>query len=152
VSTRVIFIGALVIKIRDRVVANRPGCLAIGVDCEGAKRVLGLWAGPTTGELAKFWLTVLNEPKGRAWPTCASCCDGLTGLPEAILVTCLQAVMQLCVVHTPTPWLCRLGAGSRRHRRRANWRSRHNHRACRKASRWPAAGSARAWLPTGWSG
>ena len=44
----VIFIDALMVKIRDGVVANRPVYLAIGVDCEGAKQVLGLWVGPTT--------------------------------------------------------------------------------------------------------
>ena len=61
----VIFIDALMVKIRDGVVANRPVYLAIGIDCEGAKQVLGLWVGPTTGESAKFWLSVLSELKGR---------------------------------------------------------------------------------------
>ena len=46
----VIFIDALMVKIRDGVVANRPVYLAIGIDCEGQKQVLGLWVGPTTGE------------------------------------------------------------------------------------------------------
>jgi hypothetical protein len=61
----VVFIDALMIKIRDGVVANRPVYLAIGIDCEGAKQVLGLWVGPTTSESAKFWLTVLSELKSR---------------------------------------------------------------------------------------
>lgn len=61
----VIFIDALMIKIRDGVVANRPVYLAIGIDCDGAKQVLGLWVGPTTGESAKFWLTILSELKAR---------------------------------------------------------------------------------------
>jgi hypothetical protein len=61
----VIFIDALMVKIRDGMVANRPVCLAIGIDCDGAKQVLGLWVGPTTGESAKFWLTVLSEVKSR---------------------------------------------------------------------------------------
>jgi len=47
------------------VVANRPVCLTIGSDCDGAKQVLGVWAGPTTGESANFWLTVLSELKSR---------------------------------------------------------------------------------------
>jgi putative transposase len=55
------------------VITNRPVYLAIGIDCEGAKQVLGLWVGPTTGESAKFWMSVLSELKGGAWPTCASC-------------------------------------------------------------------------------
>src|SRR6201982_3989613 len=96
----VVFIDALMIKIRDGVVANRPVYLAIGIDCEGAKQVLGLWVGPTTGESAKFWLTVLSELKSRGvadvWLVC---CGGLTGLPDAISVTWPLAIVQLCVVH-----------------------------------------------------
>ena len=57
----VVFIDALMIKVRDGVVTNRPVYLAIGIDCEGAKQVLGLWVGPTTGESAKFWMSVLSE-------------------------------------------------------------------------------------------
>jgi hypothetical protein len=61
--------------------ANRPVYLAIGIDCEGAKQVLGLWVGPTTGESAKFWLTVLSELKSRGVAdVCIVCCDGLTCL------------------------------------------------------------------------
>src|SRR5215813_12298841 len=96
----VIFIDALMIKIRDGVVANRPVYLAIGIDCDDAKQVLGLWVGPTTGESAKFWLTILSELKARGIAdVCIVCCDGLTGLPDAIGVTWPQAVVQLCVVH-----------------------------------------------------
>ena len=81
-------------------VTNRPVYLAIGIDCDGAKQVLGLWVGPTTGESAKFWLTVLSELKGRGVAdVCIVCCDGLTGLPDAISVTWPQALVQLCVVH-----------------------------------------------------
>src|SRR5262252_5278995 len=96
----VVFIDALMVKVRDGVVTNRPVYLAIGIDCEGAKQVLGLWVGPTTGESAKFWLTVLSELKSRgAGDVCIVCCDGLTGLPDAISVTWPQAIVQLCVVH-----------------------------------------------------
>jgi len=96
----VIFIDALMIKVRDGVVTNRPVYLAIGIDCEGAKQVLGLWVGPTAGESAKFWLTVLSELKSRGVAdVCIVCCDGLTGLPDAISVTWPQAIVQLCVVH-----------------------------------------------------
>src|SRR5262249_47114904 len=93
----VIFIDALMVEVRDGVVTNRPVCLAIGIDCEGAKPVLGLWAGPATGESAKFWMPVLSELTSRG--VADVCCDGLTGLPEAITVTWPQAVVQLCVVH-----------------------------------------------------
>ena len=96
----VIFIDALMIKVRDGVVTNRPVYLAIGIDCDGAKQVLGLWVGPTTGESAKFWLSVLSELKSRGIAdACIVRCDGLSGLPDAISVTWPQAVVQLCVVH-----------------------------------------------------
>jgi putative transposase len=96
----VVFIDALMVKIRDGVVANRPVYLAIGIDCDGAKQVLGMWVGPTTGESAKFWLTVLSELKSRGVAdVCIVCCDGLTGLPDAIGVVWPQATVQLCVVH-----------------------------------------------------
>ena len=89
----VVFIDALMVKIRDGVVANRPVYLAIGIDCDGAKQVLGLWVGPTAGESAKFWLSVLAELKGRGVAdVCIVCCDGLTGLPDAIGVTWPQAI------------------------------------------------------------
>ena len=62
--------------------------------------MLGLWVGPATGESAKFWLTVLSELKSRGVAdVCIVCCDGLTGLPDAISVVWPQAVVQLCVVH-----------------------------------------------------
>jgi putative transposase len=96
----VIFIDALMVKIRDGVVTNRAVYLAIGIDCDGQKQVLGLWVGPTTGESAKFWLSVLSEVRSRGVAdVCIVCCDGLTGLPDAISVVWPQAVVQLCVVH-----------------------------------------------------
>jgi transposase-like protein len=96
----VVFVDALTVKIRDGVVTNRPVYLAIGIDCDGAKQVLGLWVGPATGESSKFWLTVLSELKSRGVAdVCIVCCDGLTGLPDAISVVWPQATVQLCVVH-----------------------------------------------------
>ena len=96
----VVFIDALMVKIRDGVVTNRAVYLAIGIDCDGTKQVLGLWVGPTTGESAKFWLSVLSEIKARGVSdVCIVCCDGLTGLPDAIGVVWPQAIVQLCVVH-----------------------------------------------------
>jgi putative transposase len=96
----VVFIDALMVKIRDGVVANRPVYLAIGIDCDGAKQMLGMWVGASTGESAKFWLSVLSELKSRGvTDVCIVCCDGLTGLPDAIGVTWPAAVVQTCVVH-----------------------------------------------------
>ena len=95
-----VFIDALMVKIRDGVVANRPVYMAIGIDCDDAKQVLGLWVGPATGESSKFWLTVLSDLKSRGVAdVCIVCCDGLTGLPDAITVVWPQATVQLCVVH-----------------------------------------------------
>ena len=96
----VVFVDALMVKIRDGVVANRPVYLVIGIDCDGAKNVLGMWVGPATGESSKFWLSVLSELKSRGVAdVCIVCCDGLTGLPEAINVVWPAATVQLCVVH-----------------------------------------------------
>jgi putative transposase len=96
----VILTGALMVKIRDGVVTNRAVYLAIGIDCDGAEQVLGLWAGPATGASAKFWLSVLPEIRSRGVADVRIvCCDGLTGLPESIGVVWPQAVVQLCVVH-----------------------------------------------------
>ena len=61
----VVFTDALMVKIRDGVVTGRPVYLAIGIDCDGHKQVLGLWVGPTTGESAKFWMPVLSELRSR---------------------------------------------------------------------------------------
>ncbi len=98
----VVFIDALMVKIRDGVVTNRAVYLAIGIDCEGSKQVPGLWIGPTTGESARFWLSVLSDLKSRGVAdACIVCCDGLTGLPEAISVVWPRAIVQLCVVHYP---------------------------------------------------
>jgi hypothetical protein len=55
---------------------------------------------PSTGESAKFWLSVLAELRSRGVAdVCIVCCDGLTGLPDAICVVWPQATVQLCVVH-----------------------------------------------------
>jgi putative transposase len=96
----VIFIDALMVKIREGRVASRPVYLAIGIDCEGARQVLGLWVGPATGESAKFWMSVLSELRSRGVAdVCIVCCDGLTGLPDAIGVVWPQATVQPCAVH-----------------------------------------------------
>jgi putative transposase len=95
----VIFIDAMVVKIRDGQVANRPIYTAIGVTVDGQRDILGLWAGQG-GEGAKFWLAVLTEIKNRgAEDCCIVVCDGLTGLPDAITATWPLAVIQTCVLH-----------------------------------------------------
>lgn len=96
----VILIDAIVVKIRDQGVANRPVYVAMGINCDGERDILGMWVGPTGGEGAKYWLTVLTELRNRGLlDALIVCCDGLKGLPEAITATWPQASVQLCVVH-----------------------------------------------------
>src|SRR5215216_815698 len=96
----VILIDAIVVKIRDGQVANRPIYVAMGVNMEGERDVLGCWVGATGGEGAKFWMTVLTELRNRGvQDTFIVCCDGLKGLPESVRATWPLADVQLCVVH-----------------------------------------------------
>lgn len=96
----VLLIDAIVIKVRDAQVANRPVYVAIGVNLAGERDVLGLWLGPTGGEGAKQWATMLTELKNRGVADALIvCCDGLKGLPESIRTTWPDATVQTCVVH-----------------------------------------------------
>lgn len=96
----IVYIDALTIKIRDGMVQNRPAYLAVGVDLEGRKHVLGIWIGDGDGEGAKFWLSVLTELKNRGCDdVLIVCCDGLHGLPDAIEAVWPQATVQTCVIH-----------------------------------------------------
>ena len=94
----IVYIDALVVKVRtDGTVINRAAYLAVGVDVEGRKHVLGVWLGD---EGAKFWLTVLTELRHRGLDdVLIVCCDGLKGLPDAIEATWPQALVQTCVIH-----------------------------------------------------
>ena len=62
-----IFVDAIVVKVRDGQVANRPFYAAIGVSFAGERDILGLWAG-TGGEGAKFWMSVLTDLRNRGVP------------------------------------------------------------------------------------
>ena len=96
----VLLIDAIVVKVRDAQVANRPVYVAIGVDLAGDRDVLGLWLGPAGGEGAKQWVTMLTELRNRGLADALIvCCDGLRGLPESIRATWPQATVQTCVVH-----------------------------------------------------
>jgi putative transposase len=96
----VLLIDAIVVKIRDGQVANRPVYVAMGVNLDGERDVLGMWVGPAGGEGAKFWTTTLTELRNRGiQDVFIVCCDGLKGLPEAIRATWPLADVQLCVVH-----------------------------------------------------
>jgi putative transposase len=96
----VLLIDAIVVKVRGSQVANRPVYVAIGVNLEGERDVLGLWLGPSGGEGAKQWMTMLTELRNRGVADAlVVCCDGLKGLPDAIRVTWPEATVQTCVVH-----------------------------------------------------
>jgi putative transposase len=96
----VLFIDAIQVKIRDGQVANRPIYVVLAATCDGGRDILGLWAGDSNGEGAKFWLRVLSEIKNRGVrDVCMVVCDGLKGLPEAIGEVWPQAVVQSCIVH-----------------------------------------------------
>jgi transposase-like protein len=95
----VIFIDALVVKIRDGQVTNRPIYVVVGVTVNGERDILGLWAGDG-GEGAKFWLSVLTDLKNRGvTDVCMVVCDGLRGLPESITTTWSFAQVQTCILH-----------------------------------------------------
>ncbi len=95
----VIFIDALVVKVRDGQVTNKPFYVVIGVTTRGERDILGIWAGDG-GEGAKFWLNVLTEIKNRGVAdVCIAVCDGLKGLPEAITTVWELAQVQTCVIH-----------------------------------------------------
>nr|WP_284305841.1 IS256 family transposase [Mobilicoccus caccae] len=95
----VIYLDALVVKIRDGAhVANRAAHIAVGVDLDGVKHVLGIWVQAVEG--AKFWASVCAELANRGVKdVLIVCCDGLTGFPEAIEATWTRAMVQTCVVH-----------------------------------------------------
>jgi transposase-like protein len=95
-----VFIDAIVVKIRDGQVRNRPIYAAIGVDLDGHKDILGMWAGDGDGESAKFWLAVLTELRNRGVKDVFFVvCDGLKGLPDSVNTAFPQALVQTCLIH-----------------------------------------------------
>jgi putative transposase len=95
----VLFLDALMVKMRhEGRVENRAVYVAIGIDLEGQKDVLGLWTSANEG--AKFWLQVLTDLKNRGVQDIfIACVDGLKGFPQAIEAVFPQAAVQLCIVH-----------------------------------------------------
>jgi transposase-like protein len=95
-----VFIDAIMVKIRDGQVRNRPVYAAIGVDLDGHKDILGMWAGDGDGESAKFWLAVLTELKNRGVrDVFFVVCDGLKGLPDSVNAVFPLAIVQTCLIH-----------------------------------------------------
>ncbi|MBB4136351.1 transposase-like protein [Gordonia humi] len=95
----VIYLDAIVVKIRDGGhVINKAAHIAVGVDMDGVKHVLGIWIQEHEG--AKFWAGVCAELRNRGVAdVLIVCCDGLTGFAEAVEATWPQATVQTCVVH-----------------------------------------------------
>jgi transposase-like protein len=95
-----IFIDAIMVKVRDGQVRNRPVYAAIGVDLGGHKDILGMWAGDGDGESAKFWYAVLNDLKSRGVrDVFFVVCDGLKGLPDSVNAVFPLATVQTCIIH-----------------------------------------------------
>ncbi len=95
----VLFLDALVLKIRDGGSVQRKACyLAMAIGMDGRREVLGMWFQASEG--AKFWMQVLSDLKQRGVRDILICCvDGLKGFPEAIEAVFPQTVVQTCIVH-----------------------------------------------------
>lgn len=95
----IVYLDCIVIKIRDNMrVINKSIYLALGVNMDGHKDLLGLWMSDNEG--AKFWVSVLTELKTRGvQDILIACVDGLKGFPDAIAVEYPQTRIQLCIVH-----------------------------------------------------
>ncbi len=94
-----VFIDAIYVKVRDGQVGNQPFYAAIGVDLDGKRDVLGLWAGHGGGESAKFWMSVLADLKNRGVrDVFFVVCDGLKGLPDSVNAVFPQATVQACII------------------------------------------------------
>ncbi|MEH8124084.1 IS256 family transposase [Aeromonas allosaccharophila] len=95
----IVYLDCIVLKIRaNQRVINKSLYLALGINMEGHKELLGLWLAETEG--AKFWLSVLTELKNRGLEDILiACVDGLKGFPDAIAVEYPQTKVQLCIVH-----------------------------------------------------
>jgi putative transposase len=95
----IVILDALVLKIRDNgSVSNKSAYLALGINMEGKKELLGIWLAQAEG--AKFWLQVITELKNRGVEDILiACCDGLKGFPEAIESVFPRTTVQTCIVH-----------------------------------------------------
>ncbi|WP_286241170.1 IS256 family transposase [Neptuniibacter halophilus] len=95
----IVYLDALVVRSRDSgAVQNKHVYLALGINLDGEKELLGLWMAQTEG--AKFWLSVVTELKNRGLQDILiACVDGLKGFPEAIEAVYPQTRIQLCIVH-----------------------------------------------------
>lgn len=95
----IVYLDCIVVKVRQHsTVINKSVYLALGVNLDGQKELLGLWIAETEG--AKFWLSVMTELKNRGvQDILITCVDGLKGFPEAIASVFPHTNIQLCIVH-----------------------------------------------------
>ena len=95
----IVYLDCIVLKIRqDKQVINKSVYLALGVNMEGHKELLGMWLSENEG--AKFWLNVLTELQNRGIKDILiACVDGLKGFPDAINAAFPETQIQLCIVH-----------------------------------------------------
>ena len=95
----IVYLDCIVVKIRqDKRVINKSIFLALGINTEGHKELMGMWIAENEG--AKFWLNVLTEIQQRGVEDILiACVDGLKGFPEAINAVFPQTHIQLCIVH-----------------------------------------------------
>ncbi len=95
----VIYLDCIVLKVRhEKRVINKSVYLALGINIDGHKELLGIWIAETEG--AKFWLSVLTELQNRGVEQILiACVDGLSGFPDAINTAFPDAKIQLCIVH-----------------------------------------------------
>lgn len=95
----IVYLDCIVLKVREnKRVINKSMYIALGINLEGQKELLGLWMAETEG--AKFWLSVLTELKTRGLQDILiACVDGLKGFPDAIAAEYPQTKIQLCMVH-----------------------------------------------------
>ncbi len=95
----IVYLDCIVVKSQDGgAVTNKSVYLALGINGQGEKELLGLWIAKTEG--AKFWLSVMTELKNRGLQDIfIACCDGLKGFPDAIEAVYPHTRVQLCIVH-----------------------------------------------------
>ncbi|WP_368750347.1 IS256 family transposase [Klebsiella aerogenes] len=95
----IVYLDCIVLKVRqDSRVINKSVFLALGINLEGQKELLGMWLAENEG--AKFWLNVLTELKNRGLnDILIACVDGLKGFPDAINAVYPETQIQLCIVH-----------------------------------------------------
>ena len=94
----IVYLDCIIVKVRqDKKVINKAGYLALGLNMDGHKELLGMWIPENEG--AKFWLNVLTELQNRGVKDILiACIDGLKGFPDAINTAYPQTQIQLCIV------------------------------------------------------